>query len=298
MVRRGFEALGHTVRAFELDVRPVRFLKECQTDALTIVMQGYGLAPQLIAQGRRLTRHPWILWHAEVMSPTWPTDDPVVQAKARQLAENAYAFDAIAHNCYTALETVKQIRGERGAGKPVIWAPANGVEAHYHRRLLGVTKRYAMGFYGYASPRRVEIIEMLRREGIPITWRLPNEGCWGDGLIAFINQCHCILNLHFSQTPNTECRVYEALGCGVPVLSEPLSMPNLLPFEGRGIEIANSPAQLLQAAQKIVWLAERDPATLARYGNQVQSWLHTHASYTQRCQFLLDQIAKHFPLPA
>lgn len=294
MVYRALRALGHEVYAFELG-RPLDIFKGAHTDgALTIVMQGYGLSPQVIQHGRRLTGGPWVLWHAEVMSPEWPTSDPVVAAKADRLRENAWAYDAIFHNCHCCLRTVLQIAAEGAiGGRPVPkigWAPANGVDAEVHRRLPNIEKQYLVGFYGYPSPRRVEFIKWLKQHDIEVEWRQPGDGCWGEGLIEFIHQCHYILNLHFSSTINTECRLYEALGCGVPVISEPISMPELFAYakECGGIQYFHSPDEWLEIMRCARSMANSASDKLSAIGQRCMQWIHAHASYRQRCQQLLN----------
>jgi Glycosyl transferases group 1 len=291
LVKAGFGALGHTVHAFELR-HSYRILREIKTGCLTIVMQGYGMAPKLIEAGRRLTNYPWVLWHAEVMSPEWPTDDEVVIGKAQQLAQNAYAFDAIGHNCHCCLTTVERIRDrlrpEREGGKPVFWAPANGVSAKIHRRLPEMPKNYAIGFYGHPSPRRVEMITRLQGHGIPVDWAHPQDGMYGEQLTEFINRCHCILNLHYSETKNTECRLYEAMGCGVPVISEPISMPELFPV--RALSFFNDAERLSELCEGILRISKNDPGLLADRGTDAMTWLHANASYAQRCQDFLARV--------
>lgn len=284
MIKRGFESLGHEVNGLNL-AHGYSLLRNIKSGALTIVIQGYGQSPKLFESIRRITKNPVVLWHAEVMSPEWPTTDDVVLAKASQLQPIAVAFDAIGHNCHCCLSTIEAL-----GGRNVFWAPNNGVDVQVHRRIEGIQKRYAIGAYGYLSPRRVELLNLMASNGIDIEYRRPEDGCFGEDLIRFINQCHLILNFHYSASPNTECRLYEALGCGVPVISEPISMPELFPQESCGIMYFLDMEQLVMYATSVVNLSRTRPDMLTFSGTAAMTWLHANASYAQRCQTFLDRI--------
>lgn len=289
MIQRGFEALGHTVHPFEIN-HSYAILRSIQVGGLTVVLQGYGLAPKLIESMRRLTKKPVVLWHAEVMSPSWPTDDEVVLAKAEQLKLIAGSFDAVGHNCHTALDTVRTL-----GGRNVFWSPNNGVDSQVHRRIDSIKKKYAIGSYGYLSPRRVELLRWLYSEGIKVEYRRPEDKCFGEELIRFINSCFCVINFHFSETKNTESRTYEVLGCGVPLLSEPLSMPEIFPFTECGIGTFHDTDSLLELSKNIVRLTNENPSYLEKIGSDAMRFVHSNYSYVQRCKFFLEQVSERFP---
>ena len=296
LIKAGFESLDHEVNPMDIK-DSYGILRRVKSNAMTVVLQGYGLAPKLIESGRRVTKRPWILWHAEVMSPEWPTNDDVVVSKFNQLQQNAYAFDAIGHNCHCCLNTVRFAAENMGAssrlGRQVFWAPNNGVDPMVHRRIEGIAKKYAIGAYGYLSERRVELLRWLGSEGVHVEYRRPEEGCFGEELTRFINQCHCILNFHYSASPNTECRLYEAMGSGVPVISEPISMPELFPDSHCGIMTFMSTDELLCYAKNVTEAAARYPLRLQSVGTAAMEYLHANASYTQRCQNFINQVRKH-----
>ena len=286
LCKRGFEQLGHEVNGLEL-MHGYSILRNIKVGALTVVMQGYGMKPKLIESMRRLTKQPVVLWHAEVLSPEWPSSDPVVQNKAYHFQQNAYAFDAIGHNCKQALETVEKL--SRGGDMPrVFWAPSNGVDAQVHRRIEGIAKKYSIGMYGYLSPRRIEALQFLRAHNIHVEYRKPEDGCFGEDLTLFINQCERILNLHYSDTPNTECRIYEALGCGVPVISEQISMPELFPSEHCHINYIRDVHDLYVNAVPTSY-------TCNLHGTEAMAWIHANASYAQRCECFIDGIRAALP---
>ncbi len=291
LIKRGFEQLGHEVNGLELK-HGYSILRNVKSRSLAVVMQGYGQSPKLFESIRRITKEPVVLWHAEVMSPEWPTSDDVVLAKAAQLQPIASSFDAIGHNCHCCLSTIEAL-----GGRNVFWAPNNGVDSLVHRRISGIEKKYAIGAYGYLSPRRVELLQWLHTQGIDVEYRRPEDGCFGEDLIKFINECHAILNFHYSQSPNTECRLYESMGCGVPVISEPISMPELFPEEHCGIMTFMDVEELLYYARNVQEAAIKSPLRLASIGTDAMTWLHANASYAQRCQNFIDQVRLHIGQP-
>lgn len=289
MIKKGFEQLGYEVNALELK-HGYSILRNIKIGVLTIVMQGYGMQPKLIESIRRLSKNAVVLWHAEVMSPGTEITDDVVQAKYNQLKQNGYTFDAIGHNCHCCLDLIRCASIIGGPETRVFWAPNNGVDAAVHRRIEGVDKKYAIGSYGYLSPRRIELIRSLNLQGIDIEYRQPEDGCFGEELMRFINQCHTILNFHYSESPNTECRLYEAMGCGVPVISEPISMPELFPVNDTNLMVFSNADELLKCAECVMSYANTQPGHLAYLGKEAMTWLHANASYAQRCQNFLERL--------
>ena len=207
LVLRGFEQLGHAVKPLPLDSMVLAGVTGSPGDIdLIIIMQGYGVHPRAFTRLRDRLGAPMVLWHGEVMSSEWPTADQVVQGKAQQLGRIAPAFDLVLHNCTCCLSTVEKLGAKR-----VAWCPVNGVDSDRHRR-LDVSKKYDVGFYGWPSPRRELWMGALRKVGISVIWPQPQEGVYGEALTGFINECRMTLNVHYSETANTECRMYASLG--------------------------------------------------------------------------------------
>ena len=279
LVLRGFEQLGHAVKPIPLDSMTLAGVTGSPGDIdLIIVMQGYGVHPLAFTRLRDRLGAPIVLWHGEVMSPEWPTTDPVVQGKAQQLARIAPAFDVVAHNCACCLSTVEKLGAKR-----VAWCPVNGVDPERHRR-MAVPWRYDVGFYGWPSPRRAMWLGALREAGLAVAWPQPQEGIYGEALTLFINECRVILNVHFSETFNTECRLYEALGCSIPVVSEPVSMPALFP-PGEGVLYCETPLEMAAALKDLL---ANNGAEAARLGTRGHALVHGAYTYRQRCRQLLD----------
>ena len=283
LVLRGFEQLGHAVKPLSLDSEVLASVTGSPGDIdLIVVMQGYGVHPRAFTRLRDRLGAPMVLWHGEVMSREWPTADQVVQGKAQQLGRIAPAFDLVLHNCMCCLSTVEKLGAKR-----VAWCPVNGIDPDRHRR-VSVPKTYDVGFYGWPSPRRESWMGALREAGISVMWPQPREGVYGETLTEFINQCRGILNMHYSDTLNTECRVYEALGCGVPVVSEPVSMPALFP-PGGGVLYCETPLEMAAALKDLL---ANDGVEAARLGARGHSLVHEHYTYRQRCQQLLETVSR------
>jgi spore maturation protein CgeB len=283
MIWRAFEALGHHVSF--ADVSDASILHLGAAD-LNVIIQGYGLSMVALHTLREHSAAPVVCWHAEVMSPTWPTDDPVVLAKADWLSRNAAAYDLLVHNCSCCLETVKALGARR-----VAWCSSSGVDAMVHRR-LDVPKLWDIGCYGWRSPRRLHWIQDVMAclpGGLTYAWPDAREGrCYGEQLVEFINQCKVTLNVHFSDTKNTETRIYESLGCGVPVVSEPISMPELFP-DGWGVTYGETPEALAQQIQAVLELPRPVYLDLCATGSRR---VHHEMSYQARCAQFLETVAK------
>ena len=281
MIQRGFEALGHIVHPFEIS-HSYAILRRIEAGGLTVVLQGYGLAPKLIESIRRLTKKPVVLWHAEILPESWTTDDSVAIGKAEELRKNVLAFDGVGHNCRLPLGFIRQI-----GGKNVFHALDNGVDATVHRIIPGIQKIHEIGMYGHQSPRRVEIVKHLCDMGLAIKWLLPGPNSYGEDLIRFINSCKLILNFHYSQSRNFECRIYESIGCGVPVVSEPVSMPDLIPEE-YGLLQRDTPESIVEACRNLL----SDTKVLESIGQLGYNYFHENHSYTNRCQFFISEVEK------
>jgi glycosyltransferase involved in cell wall biosynthesis len=252
---------------------------------LTVVIQGYGLPAEAIEQCRVRTGRPVVLWHGEVLGDHWPTDDEVVQMKVAQLQKNISAYDLVAHNCHTSLGVLMQLGARR-----VSCVPVSGVDPLMHRRMPEIPKQVDVLVYGWVSDRRYAIVkdtlEQLR-EGTTYAWADPSQGYYGASLMELINRARVVLNVRYSATPNTETRLYEALGCGVPVVSEPLSMPDLFP-EGLGVRYGDSIQSLAQAIQEVLELPQAAYLDFADAGARLA---HQY-TYEARCAQLLQTVAK------
>jgi spore maturation protein CgeB len=309
MVQRALWALGHDVQGVRIpslallqdDVpeglgidEVYRWLRDqqhfglggIQDVDLTLVIQGYGLLAEAIEEVRARTPRPVVCWHGEVLGDHWPTADEVVRAKVAQLEQNVAAYDLVIHNCRTSLGVLTQLGAQR-----VACVPVSGVDPEMHRR-MDVPKAVDVGIYGWPSQRRYDLVQaVIERlpEGTTYAWPNPNDpGSYGEGLMTFINRSRVLLNVRFNETLNTETRLYESLGCGTPVVSEPISMPELFP-DGVGITYGASADALAAAIERILGMPADEYRGFADMGYE---WVHQRYSYRQRCQEVLDVIAK------
>lgn len=115
-------------------------------------------------------------------------------------------------------------------------------------------------FVGSPMPRRDRILEEIRRE-IPILV----TRAYGTELNELYNRSKIVLNLHSSDYPDTETRVYEALGSGAFLLSEPLSNEN--PFRNNVDYIEVKSVQDLIKKIRYYLLHEEERQTIAQHGH-------------------------------
>jgi hypothetical protein len=281
------DARGIAQLEYEEDLRVWQEQLEGITEVdLTLVIQGYTLAPWMIEDVRERTGHPVVLWHGEVLGSRWPTDDEVVQAKVDQLQQNISAYDLVCHNCATSLPVLMQL-----GAKKVACVPVSGVDASMHRRIPEAKKQIDVLIYGWASERRYALVkDVVDRlpQGITYAWPDPNEGYYGEPLMGLINCSRVVLNVHYSPTENIETRLYESLGCGVPCVSEPLSMPELFP-EGMGVTYGNTPEALAAQIQTILGM---DEATYLGFADAGYELCHQCYSYQARCAQILEVVEK------
>lgn len=96
-------------------------------------------------------------------------------------------------------------------------------------------------FVGSPMPRRDALLDQLSEYVSVVRTR-----AYGSEMNELFNRARIVLNLHSEEFPDTETRVYEALGSGAFLLTEPLSSES--PFVvGRDLVEANGLENLLKA---------------------------------------------------
>lgn len=282
LIERALAQLGHEVEAI-----PVTTPRLGRAADLTLVRQGYGLPPTLIDAMRTASGRPVVLWHAELLGHTWPITDPVAQGKAAQLAQNIAAYDLVCHHSHDALPIIDRLGAKRSA-----WVLAVGVDPMVHRLLLHVPKAIDVAVYGWESPRRRQWISDVLAclpGGLRVAWPAAGrDGVYGERLVEYLNASRVVLNVHYSESRNVESRLFEALGCGVPVVSEPISMPELFPA-GLAVRYGEHPEALAAEIQHVLHDDQVSYMALCQAGYH---WVHERYRYAQLCQHLLDVIAK------
>ncbi len=76
-------------------------------------------------------------------------------------------------------------------------------------------------FVGNVTPRRKKILNKLSKDH-----HIEICKSYGKEMVTLFNRAKIVLNIHAAEELDTETRVFEALGCGAFLLSEPLSQEN------------------------------------------------------------------------
>ncbi len=205
----GYEAVA--VDVFE-DPRQVRLLLDSRPDDVAIFDRGNAFPPDLI--GRIPART--VLYYPDVL-PTSDRHQGVAVAKYAEFRAVAPHFDDVVLHDRHAYDWLLS-RGHANL-RGVVMLP---YDPKRHRD-LGLDRDLEVLFVGGASDHRERWIEHLRAAGIPVTW----EAVWGEEFIHAMNRAKVVLNLHFTEHPNTELRIVEALACRCFVVSEPVTAPPL-----------------------------------------------------------------------
>ena len=242
---------------------------------ITLVIKGDGIHPNIIKQLPK----PVALWYGELIHQRHEIADEVSKWKEKELIYNLSSFDFIFHHDYTALETIKNL-----AGKNVFWVSNSGVNPKVHKK-LNISKVYDVGFYGYLSPRRIEMLRYLENKNINVIYKQ----VFGEKANYFINQCKIFINIHFSELLNTETRLHENLGAGTFALTEEISMPDMY-IDGKHL-IYWKLHDFEDLAQKIGYYLENEEERekIAFCGHKM---VHKKYKYTDRCEKLLETISK------
>jgi GT2 family glycosyltransferase len=275
-VASALEALGFRVNRF--DHRAGEADRATTTPAdLTLVLKGDDIPPDLITHFPK----PTILWYGELLHRPDETPDEISSAKLGSLAQNVRAFDMVAHHDNTALQTIRNLGANR-----VVWVSNSGVNPTLHRK-LGIETQYDVGFFGFLSPRRQEILDTLQAQGIPVVYRR----AWGDDLNHFINECRICLNIHYTDLLNTETRLHEILGAGTFCLSEEISMPEMY-TDGQHL-VYWKHGEIDDLSTKIRQYLDH-PDERERVASTGHRMVHERYTYTHRCRSLLSLVTYHF----
>ncbi|WP_136525571.1 glycosyltransferase family protein [Geomonas ferrireducens] len=97
----------------------------------------------------------------------------------------------------------------------------NGFDESVHFAIPAAEKDIDLLFLGNLTPRRRRWLERLKAD-FPVTI----VNAFGSEMTQFLNRAKIVLNIHAEEYPDTETRVFEALGCGAFLLTETLSAEN------------------------------------------------------------------------
>jgi spore maturation protein CgeB len=210
-LRNAFLELGHIVKIFDYRRNSLAMVLSSSAD-MTLVLKGENIPPQII---QKLPK-PTVLWYGELIHPSPEKADEVSTQKAKELSLNVVSYDWVFHLDASGLDTIRELGGRKVDCLPSAFS-AEG------NRKLEVKKVFDVGFAGNLSPHRREIINFLKENGIDVTYKW----VFGNEFNMFINRSKIFLNIHFTQLPNTETRIFEVLGSGTFCLTEELSMPEI-----------------------------------------------------------------------
>ncbi len=114
----------------------------------------------------------------------------------------------------------------------------SGFDPAFHRPPFQPVERdIDVLFVGSLTPRRQRILKKLSNR-----WNVHVEQTFGAPMIALLHRAKIVLNIHAEEFLDVETRIYEVLGCGAFLLSEPLAREN--PFPPEHIPIWENEAEL------------------------------------------------------
>lgn len=132
----------------------------------------------------------------------------------------------------------------------------SGFDPLLHQPASEVARDIDVLFVGSLTPRRVRILERLSQK-----WNVRVEQAFGTAMVDLLHRSKIVLNIHAEDFLDVETRIYEVLGSGAFLLSEPLAREN--PFTPADIPIWNNEAELNdQIAYFLTHEAEREAIRL------------------------------------
>lgn len=143
-------------------------------------------------------------------------------------------FDYLWVRGYACRETLI----ERGWVKPdQCGILQSGFDPMVHRPSPEVVRDIDVLFVGSLTSRRCEILERLSTR-----WNVRVEKVFGSPMVNLLHRAKIVLNIHAEDYKDVETRIYEVLGSGAFLLSEPLAVEN--PFASEDILIWDNEEEL------------------------------------------------------
>lgn len=230
-VKESLINLGHEVRAWHtgLDVDKLnrsvaQILPEISdhNDAdVCLFMKGDGVPNDAIGFLKGVK----VCWYPELLPSGPGSVDSLGSAKFSQLLQNVSSFDILVLHNPSEINFVSEKLRERGINIPItscMFGP------HVGRERDGgplADRPYGIGFAGYPTPRRIAAIQKLQSDGhivyLPTNW-IEGESLKGEAYFDFISKCQAVLNIHCTDAPNIETRVFEAMGCRTLLITDKL----------------------------------------------------------------------------
>lgn len=208
----GAREAGHPAEPVDLFADPVSIQRLLSTSPEDVILldRGLGVPVELLPQmpGRTV-----LYWPDNLPCIDGETD--FTRLRYSEFLPLARACDDVVMHDHHALEWLRQQGHQNIRGSVTL-----PIDPHRHRD-LGLERSIDVLFMGLMSEHRENWIRRLAADGVEVTV----EEAWGDAYIKLLNQAKIVLNLHYTEHPNTELRITEALACGAMVVSEPTTDP-------------------------------------------------------------------------
>lgn len=208
-VDRALEMLGHTV--YKLDFKRyekhlLHKLGQFMDFDIVLLQRGDWFPKELLEAINR----PKIFWASELISRCRDQDRLLY---SRQF-EHIFVHSKI---CKEMLS--KKLLKKKD--HTIVTSLLNAFDEKVHCK-LGLEKSIEVLFIGSITKRRAVLLDKLRGK-VDLTIC---ENIFGKDFVEKVNRAKIVINIHASKRPDTETRVFEVLGCGSFLLTEPLAAEN------------------------------------------------------------------------
>ena len=219
-VNKGFNSNGH--ETIPLDYRLHRYNlsdKFLQTDDFDVLFlqRGDGFPVKLLKSVNR----PMFFWASELVARCRDQD----QLLSSGLFEHIFVHSP---ECKKTIVTKNWITSER------VSVLLNGFDETVHKKMPEVTQDIDVLFIGGMTGRRRRWLNKLKQH-----FKVEYAQVFGNDMATMLNRAKIAVNIHASDEPDTETRVFEVLGCGTFLITEPLSEDSPFKAGVHFIEVKN-----------------------------------------------------------
>ena len=208
-VDRAFEELGHIV--YKLDFK--RYEK-CLLDKLNqfsdfdvvLLQRGDWFPKELL----KAIHRPKVFWASELISRCRDQDRLLYSKQF----EHIFVHSEICKNTLCRNLMKKE-------DSTMVSCLLNAFDEKVHRK-LDIKKDIDVLFIGSITKRRALLLDKLQQK-VKI---MICENIFGEDFVMKVNRAKIVINIHASKRPDTETRVFEVMGCGSFLLTEPLAEEN------------------------------------------------------------------------
>lgn len=208
-VDRAFEELGHTVCKLDFKKHERHLtdaLKKYEDFDVVLLQRGDHFPKGLLLSINR----PKIFWASELISRCRDQDRLLY---SKQFAHYFVHSEA----CKSTLCKKLSQKGDSATVSCLL----NAFDEKLHRKLY-LEKNIDVLFIGSITKRRKLLLDRLKRKNnITIC-----SNIFGEDFVRKVNRAKIVINIHASKQLDTETRIFEVLGCGSFLLTEPLSEEN------------------------------------------------------------------------